>query len=595
MKQKRFISLILSLSLAISLVTSAIASEIKSFSDVPSSFWAYDAIMDMVDRGMFAGTSTPVNGVGTFSPNSVMTRAQFIVVLTRYLYGEQLMSMQSAPNDTWYANNYRVALEKGLLLPEELERGNLQEACTRQEMAMMLTRAAKLARGETAKNLVHESRIADYAIIDEYYRDYVVQAYSLGMITGTDSKGTFSPLGVLNRAQAATVIYRLVEPATRNPVYFSEVKYVTWPNGISYEGEVDEGEANGYGKMTFPGIGTYTGYFVNGKRDGLGTFAWDVGDKYVGDWKKDAMHGEGTYTFSDGYVIQGIWENNCIKLRDLCMSTSEITVEEGTSAYIVAEMNPITATESIEWTSSNNSIVSVQGNDNLGIIIANSTGKAKITATAANGLKCTCVVTVTEKAVPVTQIELNYGDYQLNVDGKIRLSVDFTPANASATVEWKSSNPSVATVDQNGCITGRSAGTTIISATTNNGLVATCYITVEDILEQLWDGTWTIYESDKYGNEQYYWYDSGTCEIDTGSMTASFDSSSFDYAEVELVAENSFTLNGTYTDGYSIDIIEMAFTSVTEDKIILEVNKIFTSTYAEDSVYTQYYVLRRNN
>lgn len=594
MKKKRIVSLVLGLMLAISLATSASALEIKSFSDVPTSFWAHDAIMDMVDRGMFAGTSTPVNGVGTFSPNGVMTRAQFIVVVTRYLYGEQLESMQSSPNDTWYANNYRVALEKGLLLPEELENGNLQAACTRQEMAMILVRAAKLARGETAKKLVHESRIADYAIIDEYYRDYVVQAYSLGMIAGTDSKGTFSPLGVLNRAQAATVIYRLVEPATRNPVYFSEVISVTWPNGISYEGEVDDGEANGYGKMIFPRIGTYTGYFVDGKREGLGTFVWDVGDKYVGDWKKDAMHGEGTYTFSDGYVIQGLWENNCIKLRDLSMNTSEISVEEGSSTYIVAEMDPATSTEKLEWKSSNNSIVSVQGKDNLGVIIAHSTGKAKITATAANGLKCTCVVTVIEKAIPATQIELNHGDYLLDVGEKIHLSVDFTPSNAnSTTVEWQSSNQTVAKVDQNGYVTGRSAGTAIISATTNNGLMATCYIAVEDPLELLWDGTWTMYKADKYGDELSYWYDDGTCEIDTDYMTVYFNNYSFGYDKIDLSEENSYTLQGIYTET-SGDILELTFTSITDKKLILEVNEIWKFTYLEDIVNTEYYVLYRN-
>lgn len=594
MKKKRLISLLLVLMLTFSWAVTASASDIKSFSDVPNAFWAHDAIMDMVDRGMFTGTSTPVNGVGTFSPDSVMTRAQFIVVLTRYLYGEQLASMQSSPGDTWYTNNYRIALEKKLLSPEELDNGDIQKPCTRQEMAMMLTRAAKQLNGETAKQLVHESRIPDYATIDEYYRDYVIQAYSMGMITGTDSKGTFSPLGVLSRAQGATVIYRLVEPATRKPVSFGEVVSVTWPDGISYEGEVADGEANGYGIMKFPGIGTYTGYFVDGKRDGLGIFAWDVGDKYVGDWKKDAMHGEGTYTFSDGYVIRGLWEKNNIKLRDLNMSISSITIEEGSSTYIVAEINPSSTTESIEWKSSNNNIVSVQGRDNLGIISAHSKGQAKITATASSGLKSACVVTVTEKIIPATQIKLNYGDYQLDVGEKIHLNVSFIPSNANdTTVEWYTTNRSVAKVDQSGYVTGVSAGNAIIYASTSNGLVSTCYITVEDPLEQLWNGIWTIYESDEYGNEQYSWSDDGTCEIDTDNMIAYFNSYDFDCDEVGLTEDSSYTLQGTCI-GESDEIYEMMFTSITDEKIILEVNKIWTYTTIEDSVYTKYYVLYRN-
>ena len=65
--------------------SSAVVSQVENrtkliFTDVPSSHWAYKPIMNMVNKGIIAGTTTPVNGVGTFSPDSPMTRAQFITV-----------------------------------------------------------------------------------------------------------------------------------------------------------------------------------------------------------------------------------------------------------------------------------------------------------------------------------------------------------------------------------------------------------------------------------------------------------------------------------------------------------------------------------
>ena len=47
-------------------------------------------------------------------------------------------------------------------------------------------------------------------------------------------------------------------------------------------------------------------------------------------------------------------------------------------------------------------------------------------------------------------------------------------------VKWKSSKSSVVKVDANGKVTAKKAGTATITATTKNGLKATCKITVTD-------------------------------------------------------------------------------------------------------------------
>ena len=50
-----------------------------------------------------------------------------------------------------------------------------------------------------------------------------------------------------------------------------------------------------------------------------------------------------------------------------------------------------------------------------------------------------------------------------------------------ATLKWASSDPTIATVDNNGVVTGVSEGTCEITITSNNGKSATCKLTVKDI------------------------------------------------------------------------------------------------------------------
>ena len=129
------------------------------------------------------------------------------MVIARYLYGEELAAMPKAA--TWYGNAYTLLLNKGILKKTDFNNGKLEVAMSRQEMAYVLAKAAD-AQGKAPDSLVATSKIPDYNSISSSYKDSVVKAYSMGLIAGTDSKGTFNPYGTLNRAQASTVIYRLV-------------------------------------------------------------------------------------------------------------------------------------------------------------------------------------------------------------------------------------------------------------------------------------------------------------------------------------------------------------------------------------------------
>ena len=213
---KKLITLVLILS---TMLTPAFAAEaaVTSFSDVPSTHWAYTNVMAMTANGLFQGTATPVNGVGTFAPEATMTRAEFITVVDRALYSTELNAMPAAT--PWWKNAYTLAVSKGILTAAELDNGDMTKSMSRQEMALVLSRATT----DTPSQLLSTNRIPDYSSIGAAYKDAVVKVYSLGMLTGVDNNGTFAPTATMTRAQGATVLNRLTNKSARVAVDFTAV------------------------------------------------------------------------------------------------------------------------------------------------------------------------------------------------------------------------------------------------------------------------------------------------------------------------------------------------------------------------------------
>lgn len=78
------------------------------FDDVPSSYWAYDAIMEAAEAGIVFGF-----GDGTFQPNSPVTYAQFSALLGRAFYPSEL---DFSDYDSWYEPYTIVLSEHNVLL-----------------------------------------------------------------------------------------------------------------------------------------------------------------------------------------------------------------------------------------------------------------------------------------------------------------------------------------------------------------------------------------------------------------------------------------------------------------------------------------------
>ena len=160
-------------------------------------------------------------------------------------------------------------------------------------------------------------------------------------------------------------------------------------------------------------------------------------------------------------------------VTDVILNIEGTTIKVNSTLVLEAEVVPENATyKTVTWTSSDEKVATVSE----GTVKALSTGTATITATADN-ISATCVVTVSENVIEVTSLVLNRTSLELNIPENFLLTATVGPENATdKTVTWRSSNTSVATVD-NGMVVAVGKGNATITATAGK-VSATCDVTV---------------------------------------------------------------------------------------------------------------------
>ncbi len=178
-------------------------------------------------------------------------------------------------------------------------------------------------------------------------------------------------------------------------------------------------------------------------------------------------------------------EDKIVPVASVTMSQPEAEMQVGETLQLRAQISPSNATEQkVMWASSKQSVATVS---DAGLVTAVGEGTAKITVTA-GGRTATCDVTVTKPDGPVDPVEpvhvesisLDKETAALEIGETLALTATVLPDNADdKSVEWKSSNPEVAEVDQNGKVTAINSGAvTITVTTTDGGKVAGCEVTV---------------------------------------------------------------------------------------------------------------------
>ena len=167
------------------------------------------------------------------------------------------------------------------------------------------------------------------------------------------------------------------------------------------------------------------------------------------------------------------------KVTGVSLNHSSLTLSKEATYTLTATVSPDTAVnQNVSWSSSNNEVVSV---DSRGKVTGVEVGSATITVTTEEGgFADTCVVTVTEDAIPVTGVSLNYETANLYVGKTMSLTATVEPVTATnQEVTWSSSASEFAEVSNSGVITANAVGQSTITVTTvDGGYSASCLVNV---------------------------------------------------------------------------------------------------------------------
>jgi large repetitive protein len=184
----------------------------NSFADTVG-HWAYQDIDWMARRLLVNGVSS-----GEFKPEGSVTRAEFAAILVRALGltssgsvagGQQTFTDVSA--DAWYHDVVTAAAASGLV--NGMNGGMFQpnETITREQMAVMMSRALELLRiGGTSSAGASLGAFSDSGKVQDWAKEGVEKVLKEGLMQGmTDT--TFGPEGITTRAQAAIVVGRMLK------------------------------------------------------------------------------------------------------------------------------------------------------------------------------------------------------------------------------------------------------------------------------------------------------------------------------------------------------------------------------------------------
>ncbi|WP_082026555.1 Ig-like domain-containing protein [Flammeovirga sp. OC4] len=167
------------------------------------------------------------------------------------------------------------------------------------------------------------------------------------------------------------------------------------------------------------------------------------------------------------------------------LPTDVTTIRKGSSLQFDYALQPVNTKREVFWTSSDNSILTVE---NGKITAVGDVGtSATITATAATGLSTNITLTIEEWfAMGVESIEVNPDPIVVPATKSVPVTINVLPFGAdNPEVEWEIKDSSIATIDENGVITGVTEGETslVVKSVENTSISTEVMITVGEYVE----------------------------------------------------------------------------------------------------------------
>lgn len=193
----------------------------QKFSDVPKSYWAFEYIAEMVDRGVLAGYPD-----GKFYPNNNVTRAEFAKIMASAaglsIGGYADTGYEDVSYDNWatpYINAAKYYLSG--YVSNGLKYYQPNNNALREDIAVALVKLKGYSTTGYDLSII-QTMFTDWQSISSAAQPYVAVAVEQGLISGYDD-GTFKGQQGITRAEASTLLWRAYQYGNDNKVYEPEV------------------------------------------------------------------------------------------------------------------------------------------------------------------------------------------------------------------------------------------------------------------------------------------------------------------------------------------------------------------------------------
>lgn len=184
-----------------------VGASIVDFADTKT-HWAREYIGKLAARGI-------VNGMGGnyYLPDDSLTRAQFLTMLAKTIYGLDTKQTVPAgftdvPESEWFYSYVNWGFANGIVKGIDETTFAPNEKITREQMAIMMNNFANytsLVLPETNATV----NFTDASLISPWATDSVTKIVSSGIMGGYP-EGNYIPQGNATRAEAATVVYKMI-------------------------------------------------------------------------------------------------------------------------------------------------------------------------------------------------------------------------------------------------------------------------------------------------------------------------------------------------------------------------------------------------
>lgn len=164
-----------------------------------------------------------------------------------------------------------------------------------------------------------------------------------------------------------------------------------------------------------------------------------------------------------------------VAVTEVLLDKISVTMKVGDMLVLSATVQPENVSDkAITWSSSAPSVVKVEN----GKLTALAEGSATITAKCGEK-SAFCTVTVQKAEVPAERVTLDQTTLELTVNGTAKLTAKVLPEETTVkTIQWSSSDETVAKVAADGTVTALKEGTTVITAKCGEKS-AECTVTVK--------------------------------------------------------------------------------------------------------------------